>query len=316
MPSRSQWLSAPPSAQTVTVRLIEEIGMMTLPPSLFLDPITEGHAVMNGGDIAFLIENKNLEKLALFDLEIRKDWWNLSSKVRDPLAFCVGAKVEKDIPEVLKDSFSALDFYGDGSFYVLDTPGHDHGHISALARTYSTSAEHDKDTFILLAVDACHFCGDIRPYLSHPFPSAHFPDSSVGLANIEDLETLLQRHPQFTQSEAKNEAARVTPWYGVAAGQPFTFINPTVGQTTANSIKETFDEADNVFVAMCHDLKDKIYWTWVNQFGKTNDYEEVQPQESAVTGFWMYGERYDKAEEMSRKRVVTDARQRHSTLLL
>lgn len=31
--------------------------------------------------------------------------------------------------------FNALDYFGDGSFYLLDTPGHSIGHICALART-------------------------------------------------------------------------------------------------------------------------------------------------------------------------------------
>ncbi|UKZ76886.1 hypothetical protein TrVFT333_004601 [Trichoderma virens FT-333] len=407
MSNHLRWLSAPPSAQTVTVRLIEEVGVMTLPSALFLDPVPEGHEVMNGGDIAFLIENKNLGKMALFDLGIRKDWWNLPSKVRDPLAFCVGVKVEKDVPEVLKDNdiplndindviwshshfdhrgnvslfppsttihygkevaalkpdvtgeaeavflasdfvgrynneidfskstfkiggFPALDFYCDGSFYLLDTPGHDHGHLSALARTTSTAAGHDKDTFILLAADACHFCGVLRPNKSHPFPNDHFPVSSIGLSDIENPEGLLRRHPQFPQSsDATNGAARVRPWYNVATGQLSTFIDPIVGQDTANRIREVFDEADNVFVAMCHDLsllihdngkpvlptlnkapqkdlngwyekgwKEQLYWTWVNQLGKADDYGKIQLRESAVIGFWMYGERYDKAQEV------------------
>ncbi|KAH0528857.1 hypothetical protein TsFJ059_003669 [Trichoderma semiorbis] len=407
MSNNPKWLSAPPSAHTVAVRLIEEVGLMSLPSALFLDPVSEGHEFMNGGDLAFLVENKSLGKMAVFDLGVRKDWWNLPPKVRDPLAFCVGVKVEKDVPDVLKDSsislndmndviwshshldhrgdvslfppsttlnygkevvalkpdvtgeaeavflasdfagrrnneidfskstfkiggFLALDFYGDGSFYLLDTPGHDHGHLSALARTTSTLAGHDKDTFILLAGDACHFCGVLRPNASHPFPSRHFPDSSIGLSGIESPETLLQRHPQFPQSsDAVNEASRVTPWYGVATGQLSTFVDPVVGQNTANKVREAFDEMDNVFVAVCHDLgllvqdngkpvlpslnkapqedlnswyekgwKDKVYWTWVNELGKKDEHGRVQPQKPAVTGFWMHGKRYDIAQDL------------------
>ncbi|PNP50086.1 hypothetical protein THARTR1_09218 [Trichoderma harzianum] len=411
MSNDPKWLSAPPSAQTVTVRLIEEVGMMSLPSALFLDPVSEGHEVMNGGDLAFLIENKNLGKMAVFVLGVRKDWWNLPSKVRDPLAFCVGVKVEKDVPEVLRDSsislndindviwshshldhrgdvslfppsttlnygkevaalkpgvtseaeavflatdfagrhnneidfgkstfkiggFPVIDFYGDGSFYLLDTPGHDHGHLSALARTTSTAAGHDKDTFILLAGDACHFCGVLRPNASHPFPDRHFPDSSIGLSGIESLE-MLKRHPQVPQSsDALNEAARVTPWYGVATGQLSTFVDPIVGQNTANEVREAFDEMDNVFVAVCHDLgllvqdngkpvlpslnkapqedlnswyekgwKDKVYWTWVNELGKKDEHGRVQPQESAVIGFWMHGSDTTKHRMYSKKRA-------------
>ncbi|KAL7940652.1 hypothetical protein V8C42DRAFT_356114 [Trichoderma barbatum] len=397
MSNHPQWLSVPPSTQTVRVRLIDEIGLMTLPSALFLDPVSEGHEFMNGGDIAFLIEHKTLGKKALFDLGIRKDWWNLPSKVRDPLAFCVGIKVEKDVPEVLRDSgirlddindiiwshshfdhrgdvslfppstgvhfgkevavlkpditgqeeaiflasdfagrhdneidfskstfdiggFPALDFYGDGSFFLLDTPGHDHGHLSALARTTSTAAGDDRDTFILLAADACHFCGVLRPNKSHPFPSSH---SQIPVLDFSAL---------MTQRIKANEAARVTPWYGVATGQLSTFIDHVRGQKTANRIREAFDEADNVFVAMCHDLslstqengrpilptlnkapqedlnswyekdwKDKLYWTWVNQLGRRDEDGKTHMQELAVVGFWMHRERYDKAQEVFAK---------------
>ncbi|KAJ5515148.1 hypothetical protein N7463_004700 [Penicillium fimorum] len=37
--------------------------------------------------------------------------------------------------------FRAHDYFGDGSFYLLDSPGHCAGHLSALARTTSSSAE-------------------------------------------------------------------------------------------------------------------------------------------------------------------------------
>ncbi|TFY54924.1 hypothetical protein EVJ58_g8571 [Rhodofomes roseus] len=42
-----------------------------------------------------------------------------------------------------------LDFYGDGSLYLLDAPGHFPGHLAALARVAP-------DTFVLLAADCCH----------------------------------------------------------------------------------------------------------------------------------------------------------------
>ncbi|EED80741.1 predicted protein [Postia placenta Mad-698-R] len=43
----------------------------------------------------------------------------------------------------------ALDLYGDGSFYLLDAPGHLPGHLAALARV-------SPNAFILLAGDCCH----------------------------------------------------------------------------------------------------------------------------------------------------------------
>ncbi len=54
--------------------------------------------------------------------------------------------------------FRAVDFFGDGSFYLLDTPGHAVGHLAGLARTTS-----NPDTFILMGGDLCHHGGEIRP---------------------------------------------------------------------------------------------------------------------------------------------------------
>lgn len=47
--------------------------------------------------------------------------------------------------------FNAHDFFGDGSFYLLDTPGHTIGHICGLARTSS-----NPDTFVFFGGDASH----------------------------------------------------------------------------------------------------------------------------------------------------------------
>jgi glyoxylase-like metal-dependent hydrolase (beta-lactamase superfamily II) len=374
MATQQRWLEVPPSSNTVRVRLIKDVGVLSIPSALFLEPVAEGHEVFNGVDTSFLIENENLGKKALFDLGTRKDWWNLPPKVRDPLAYCVGVIVEKDVPEVLRErdiplhaindviwshshldhrgdvslfppnttlnygkematlkpevtgkeeavflssdfagrhnneidfskstleigGFRALDFYNDGSFYLLDTPGHDHGHLSALARTTSSTAGHGKDTYILLAGDACHFCGVLRPNVSHPFPHPQLPSSTIEVSDVESSESLLKRHPKYQQSPLPAaelvEEARVHPWYGVASGQLSTFLDPVIGQKTANTVKDAFDGAENVFVALCHDLsllaenngkpvlptlndvpqedlnnwyengwKEKLYWTW------------------------------------------------------
>ncbi|KAF9043734.1 Metallo-hydrolase/oxidoreductase [Hymenopellis radicata] len=54
----------------------------------------------------------------------------------------------------------ALDYFGDGSFYILDTPGHCPGHVSALARVTPAS-------FTFLGGDCCHHVGDLRPTVHH-----------------------------------------------------------------------------------------------------------------------------------------------------
>ncbi|KAK1758788.1 beta-lactamase-like protein [Echria macrotheca] len=54
--------------------------------------------------------------------------------------------------------FRAFDFFGDGSFYLLDTPGHMQGHMSGLARTSV-----NPDTFIMMGGDLVHHGGELRP---------------------------------------------------------------------------------------------------------------------------------------------------------
>jgi glyoxylase-like metal-dependent hydrolase (beta-lactamase superfamily II) len=67
--------------------------------------------------------------------------------------------------------FRALDYFGDGSFYLLDTPGHTVGHIGALARATTSPP-----SFILLAGDAIHHPGEIRPSKYLPLPTDILPD--------------------------------------------------------------------------------------------------------------------------------------------
>ena len=59
--------------------------------------------------------------------------------------------------------FQTYDYFGDGSFYILNVPGHAVGHISALVRT-------TPETFVFLGGDVCHFNGVIRPTTFLPLP--------------------------------------------------------------------------------------------------------------------------------------------------
>ncbi|KAJ7935613.1 hypothetical protein B0H13DRAFT_2304642 [Mycena leptocephala] len=53
--------------------------------------------------------------------------------------------------------FKAHDYFGDGSFYLLDVPGvPPRGHVCALARVTPSS-------FVFLGADACHHAGMFRP---------------------------------------------------------------------------------------------------------------------------------------------------------
>ncbi|KAJ4142995.1 hypothetical protein NW765_000133 [Fusarium oxysporum] len=68
--------------------------------------------------------------------------------------------------------YAAVDYFKDGSFYFLDTPGHTIGHVSALARTTAG----DDSTFMLLGGDVAHHAGEFRPSPFEPMPAEIRPD--------------------------------------------------------------------------------------------------------------------------------------------
>ncbi|KAK4228771.1 beta-lactamase-like protein [Podospora fimiseda] len=64
---------------------------------------------------------------------------------------------EDDFPIDL-GGLAANDFFGDGSLYILNTPGHMIGHLAALVRTTTSP-----DTFVFLAGDLIHHAAELRP---------------------------------------------------------------------------------------------------------------------------------------------------------
>ncbi|KAK3116737.1 hypothetical protein LTR53_002570 [Teratosphaeriaceae sp. CCFEE 6253] len=71
-----------------------------------------------------------------------------------------------DGTELAIGGFKAVDYFGDGSFYLLDSPGHAIGHITALARTHASPSA----GFLHLCGDTVHHAGEIRPSESLPLP--------------------------------------------------------------------------------------------------------------------------------------------------
>ncbi|KAL1904510.1 hypothetical protein Sste5344_009798 [Sporothrix stenoceras] len=51
--------------------------------------------------------------------------------------------------------FKAIDYFNDGSLYLLDAPGHAIGHTCALARVTNGDSQ-TQDTFVFMAGDTCH----------------------------------------------------------------------------------------------------------------------------------------------------------------
>ena len=152
--------------------------------------------------------------------------------------------------------FDAFDYFGDGSFYLLDAPGHATGHMCGLARTASASAQDGwPSSFVFMGADACHNLGILRPSDYLPLPS------SVALNKVLQVDVTAQQLQPLCLCPGdllhKSLASPTSPFFTIARGPLFADYNAAID--TVTKIQE-LDAADNVLVLMAHDLslKDRI----------------------------------------------------------
>lgn len=130
--------------------------------------------------------------------------------------------------------FPAIDYFRDGSFYLLNAPGHAVGHICALARVTSSP-----DSFIFMGADACHHAGLLRPNEFMPLPPSIRP-------------------PQFHRAPLPEGGGADTPEGLPARNEPFlppserAFPAQAQAKETLRKIVE-LDAQKNVFVVLAHD---------------------------------------------------------------
>ena len=99
-------LKIPPSNSTVTVRIIDSTAHGEGSAQLILSPHIPGHDNLSFPCFSFLISNGDKNKHLLFDIGIRKDYWNLPPKVAaritgDKPVFKV--TVDKNVADILDD---------------------------------------------------------------------------------------------------------------------------------------------------------------------------------------------------------------------
>jgi glyoxylase-like metal-dependent hydrolase (beta-lactamase superfamily II) len=152
--------------------------------------------------------------------------------------------------------FDALDFFGDGSFYLLDAPGHAVGHLCALARTTA-----NPPSFVFMGADACHHPGVLRPTDYLPLPCSITPSPFVdGLADSATnagTDAGVSACPGALLQQLTMGRSPSAPFFTVAQGP--LFPDHDAAMDTVRKIQE-LDAADNVFVLIAHDLslRDKI----------------------------------------------------------
>jgi glyoxylase-like metal-dependent hydrolase (beta-lactamase superfamily II) len=183
-------------------------------------------------------------------------------------------EIDFDKKPLVIGPFRGFDFFGDGSFYLLDTPGHAIGHLAGLARTTT-----GPDTFTFMGGDLCHHGGEIRPSPYLPIPQ-HL---SQHLSLSDSLRLLLSSCPATVLDEVNVERGRKT-------GE--TFFDPNIGFDIEQAIKtikeaQKADAQDHIFFIFAHDMsvmgivdefpstlndwkgkgwKEKTQWRFLNDF--------------------------------------------------
>ncbi|KAJ4204158.1 hypothetical protein NW759_014995 [Fusarium solani] len=148
----------------------------------------------------------------------------------------------------------AMDYFGDGSFYLCSAPGHAVGHINALART-------SEDTFIYFAADSVHHPAELRPHSGALMPtSVHLPGNHHCCSSRP-----------FRDVHPANDFSRVPPHYHAAMdaphggpeNTPFQLPSETADgwtlaaelQAARDTVKavQRFDASPDILVVSAHD---------------------------------------------------------------
>ncbi|KAL8919221.1 MAG: hypothetical protein Q9208_006882 [Pyrenodesmia sp. 3 TL-2023] len=127
--------------------------------------------------------------------------------------------------------FRAIDYFNDGSFYLLDAPGHAIGHLCGLARVTSSP-----DSFVFMGADACHHAGLLRPSEYLPLPRGITPPSSSPV-NDDTPNIALPGQNNYKPFFMPSKTA---------------FPAQSDAKETLRKISE-LDAQDNVFVVLAHD---------------------------------------------------------------
>ena len=158
----------------------------------------------------------------------------------------------------------AYDYFGDGSFYLLDSPGHTYTHMAALARVTTSPEDASQNSFILMAGDTCHFPGQLRPTVNRSIPKE--------CPTVQSLcpGVLLQRLLERSESG---------PLFGVDEKNVVDFIQ---AQKSVQRL-QSFDSMDNVWVIVAHEqaLLDNIEFFPAN----LNDWKEKGYSDKVRWGF-------------------------------
>ncbi|EMC94885.1 hypothetical protein BAUCODRAFT_565746 [Baudoinia panamericana UAMH 10762] len=138
--------------------------------------------------------------------------------------------------------YKAMDFYGDGSLYLIDSPGHAIGHMCALARTSAEPPE-----FILMGGDVAHHGCEFRPTEYLPLPDNIVPNPMT---------------PPFARTAGAHAVCPGAIFAAVhpkkSTTEPFVQATGFIHDDAAEACKSVekllpFDAQENIFSVIAHD---------------------------------------------------------------
>ncbi|KAI0018068.1 hypothetical protein F4780DRAFT_771977 [Xylariomycetidae sp. FL0641] len=146
--------------------------------------------------------------------------------------------------------WQALDWFGDGSFYLLRSVGHTVDHISGFARTKlaAPSSQLEKDEFLLMGGDVAHHCGEFRPNAFGPIPVQISPDPRrppyAGGGGFCPGEYYAQRNTRHRGDDR---------WRKPFLSSSSDFMDDLKTAEWSIDVVGEFDAHDNVFMVFAHD---------------------------------------------------------------
>lgn len=137
--------------------------------------------------------------------------------------------------------YQAIDYFEDESLYILNTPGHAVGHLSALVRT-------TEDTFVFLGGDICHFGGTFRPTDSVPMPLELTGEDIGRIGGHNEIFNC----SLFTACHPGPGNPRTTPYYKPCSREDSWYVNPPRATESIQKLQK-LDAHEHVLVLIAHD---------------------------------------------------------------
>ncbi|PSS00706.1 beta-lactamase-like protein, partial [Coniella lustricola] len=148
--------------------------------------------------------------------------------------------------------FRAFDYFGDGSFYLLDSPGHAVGHLCGLARVTSGG-----DSYILMGGDASHHAGEFRPSKWVPLPDEITPNPLGGEGGGGKLSSPSFPSPSPSVCPGSlfdhllQHGDKTKPFYSIAPGG--LSLDKAEAERTVEKLQEADAQHAKVLVVIAHD---------------------------------------------------------------